>query len=190
MGRPKLLLPLGDSTVIARLVQALVSAGVDAVIVVVRPGDDSLRQAAEQAGAEVILPAADPADMRQSVQFALDHLAQRYQPHDDDSWMLVPADHPLLDTDVVRELMREWNTCAEQVLIPTFEGKRGHPTFFRWPLARLVPELPPAQGLNELVRRHNSELRELAVDSDCILLDLDTLEDYERLQVVWRESQL
>lgn len=188
MGRPKLLLPLGDSTVIARLVAALRTGGVDDVIVVTRPDDVALQQAAAAAGAQVVRPGADPADMRQSVQYALDYLAQQRQPAADDGWMLIPADHPLVDAEIIAGLLADWRAGTAPILIPTHAGRRGHPTLFRWALADEVPRIPPHQGLNRLVHDHDSDVQECPVESDHILLDLDTLEDYERLQVEWRRD--
>ena len=188
MGRPKLLLPLGGSTVIARLVGALRAGGVDDVIVVVRPDDTTLQEAAEAAGAQVVCPENDPADMRQSVQYALDYLAAERHPNADDGWMLIPADHPLVDAKIVESLLASWRAGAAPILIPTHEGRRGHPTLFRWELSDEVPRIPPHQGLNRLVHDHESHVQEFPVPSDHILLDLDTLEDYERLQVEWRRE--
>ena len=189
MGRPKLLLPLGNSTVIARLVLALRDGGVEDVIVVVRPDDTALAEAAEAAGACVVRPGADPADMRQSVQYALDFLAQERQPTHNDGWMLIPADHPLVDANTVSMLLHQWRASSAPILVPTHDGRRGHPTLFRWGLAEEVPHISPHQGLNRLVHVHESEVEEFPVATDHILLDLDTLEDYERLQVEWRREQ-
>jgi len=189
MGRPKLLLPLGDSTVIARLVRALIDGGVDEVLVVVRPSDERLRHAAEEAGAYVVRPDVDPADMRQSVQFALDDLSRRESPDDRDGWMLIPADHPLLEPEIVRDLLTAWRRSDAPILIPTHAGRRGHPTLFRWSLASEVPGIAPHQGLNRLVKTHADDVIEYPVDSDHILMDMDTLEDYERLQVEYRRKQ-
>ena len=43
MGRAKLLLPVGEKTVIARLLDVLDREDVSACVVVIRPGDESLQ---------------------------------------------------------------------------------------------------------------------------------------------------
>ena len=55
MGQPKLLLPLGDRPVIARLVEAFDHPSVLDVLVVIRPDDAVLAEAAAAAGAVVVL---------------------------------------------------------------------------------------------------------------------------------------
>ena len=68
MGRPKLILPVGGETVIARVVAALVAGGAEPVLVVVPPASASgaiiLAEEAERAGAVVVVAPERPADMR------------------------------------------------------------------------------------------------------------------------------
>ncbi len=68
MGRPKLILPVGGETVIARVVAALCAGAADPVIVVVppasAPGAIILAEEAGRAGAVVIVAAERPSDMR------------------------------------------------------------------------------------------------------------------------------
>lgn len=181
MGQPKLLLSVGETTVIDRVVQTLRRAEVEGVFVVVRPDDTPLSEAAEQAGATVIKPATAPKDMRQSVQFALDYLVEQQDPREDDSWLLIPADHPSLELDVLNSLLQSRPESERTILIPTFQGRRGHPTLFPWHLAAKVLELPADQGLNRLVRDHAKEVREIPVQTESILWDLDTPRDYQQL---------
>ena len=81
MGRPKLLLPLAGSTVIGRLLSVLARPEIVETIVVIRPGDESLRAAVEGAGATPLVPAVAPAEMRVSVEHALRHLQERHEPY-------------------------------------------------------------------------------------------------------------
>lgn len=189
MGRPKLLLPLGETTVIDQVVRTLRRTDVQQVIVVVRPDDEPLKQAALRAGAKVVQPATPPADMRESVQLALDYLTAEKEPDAYDGWLLIPADHPLLKADVVERMLERWREQDDRILVPTSRGRRGHPTLFRWALAEEVPAIPSDQGLNRLVRNHADEVRELPVETDSILLDLDTPRDYKRLLAVWGRTQ-
>src|SRR5262245_32839666 len=80
MGRPKLLLPVGGTSLIARVVAALRGGGADLVIVVVAPpglaGAEALAAEAEQGGACVVVADPPPRDMRASVERGLDRLEQ------------------------------------------------------------------------------------------------------------------
>ena len=77
MGQPKLLLDLAGRTVIARVIEALRDAGITRCLVVVRPGDTALIQEITTAGGEIVIPTTAPADMRQSVEWALREVGSR-----------------------------------------------------------------------------------------------------------------
>jgi len=181
MGRPKLLLPLGGKTVLARTLEALAIPEVAARIVVVRPDDDELADAATASAALVVRPPLPPPEMRASVEHALREIEARFTPDPSDGWMLAPADHPVLDQAVVERLWQEWRDRRPPILVPTCAGRRGHPTLFRWDLTPAIFALPPDRGLNQLLRDHQADVRELAVDAPSILVDLDTPEDYAAL---------
>ena len=183
MGTPKLLLPFGNATVIARVLAALGQPAIVTRCVVVRRDDHRLRAAAEAAGAWCVSPHVDPPDMRRSVEFALDEIRQRYAPSDRDGWLLVPADHPVLSEDLVAALMAEWSARVPLILVPRCGNRRGHPTLFRWSMASDLERIPRDFGLNWLLQNHASEVAELIVDEDSILTDLDTPEDYERMKL-------
>lgn len=178
MGRPKLLLPLAGRTVLGRLLDALPPSIVSTRVVVVRPGDEPLTREAEACGAVVVRPPEPPPDMRCSVEWGLRYLRDRFHPTADDAWLLIPADHPLLEASVVEAVAERWRNGGGSIIIPTHHGRRGHPTLFSWPMAEEVFALPPDAGLNQLVRSHAGSVIEQPVDTSTLVTDLDTPEDY------------
>ena len=182
MGRPKLSLPLGDRTVLERVIAALREAGVEHVLVVVGPHVPELAGLAERVGAHAHLLREQTADMRATVEEGLRWLEERFQPGPDDDWLLVPADHPTLDAEVVRQLRRARTEHADKtIFVPTFEGRRGHPTLVAWEHVAGIHEHPAGEGLNTYLRKYAAATRELPVTSPDVLTDLDTPEDYRKL---------
>ncbi len=232
MGQPKLLLDLAGRTVIARVISALREAGIARCLVVVRPADAALRQEVTSAGGEVVLPSKDPADMRQSVEWALKGIGggewgvagglrqwvdpgpfgslsptsgvavgedstggeragvRGISPATPDSpfptlydgWVLIPADHPTLNPQLVRELIAAWSASPSQIAVPVYDGQRGHPTIFPWSLVEEVFRLHPDQGLNQVLRSDPTRVLEVPVADPRVLDDLDTPEDLLRLR--------
>src|SRR5438874_4839344 len=148
MGRPKLLLPLGTSTVIARMLAVLKRPEIETTVVVVRPDDDPLRAAVAACGATPLTPDRAPAQMRHSVEHALSYIERQFQPGPEEGWLLVPADHPLLEPGVLDRLIAAWRASPGRIIIPAFRGKRGHPTMFPFRIVREVFSLPADAGLN------------------------------------------
>lgn len=186
MGAHKLLLDVGGRTVIHRLVDALLTGGVESVHVLAREDDRPLQQELAQTAACVhTVPAATP-DMRSSVEQLLTRLAARVDPQPHDAWLLCPADHPVLRAEVIRRLLETSAAHPGAIVLPTQAGRRGHPTLFPWPLAAEVRGIPPERGLNWLIAHPPAAIIEWPCDDPSILFDLDTPADYERLQALFR----
>jgi molybdenum cofactor cytidylyltransferase len=181
MGRPKLLLPYRGTTILGSLMASLKSPRIAACCVVIRADDAELQAEAEKHGAWVIQPAVDPPEMRTSVEIALHEIEQRYQPADSDAWLLIPADHPLLSPALLEELIAAWDQTAAEILVPSHNGRRGHPTLFRWSMVSEIRGIPADQGLNWLLRRQPTRVVEWPCDHPEVTFDLDTPEDYARL---------
>jgi molybdenum cofactor cytidylyltransferase len=183
MGRPKLTLPLGNRTVLDHVIAALHVGGVDTVLVVAGPHVSELVALVERAGASALLLADETADMRTTVERGLDWLERRLQPKGDDAWFLAPADHPLIGPDVVRELIQARDADREHsIFVPVARGRRGHPTLLAWNHVAGIRQLGAGEGLNQYVRRHAADIREVPMASDAILRDVDTPEDYHVLR--------
>jgi molybdenum cofactor cytidylyltransferase len=180
MGRPKLTLPAGDSTVIGRLVDTLRRCGVENVVVVTGPEDGRLGELAQNSGARLaLLPKATP-DMRSTVQFGLRWLLNNGPISSGDFFLLIPADHPALTDRALSDLLKGMELDPNwSIYIPTFEGVRGHPAVLPVSLVDEIEKLPENTGINELVRRQASRTKLVAVSDPSILWDLDTQADYE-----------
>jgi molybdenum cofactor cytidylyltransferase len=182
MGRPKLTLPLGDRSILEHVLEALRRAGIEHILVVAGPHVPELVSLAETAGAHALLLAEETPDMRATVECGLNWLEGHCHPRGDDQWLLIPADHPALDEAVVRQLLHARQLRADcSIVIPTFQGQRGHPALIDWKHSSGIRTFPEGMGLNAYLRRHASETLELPVDVPGILVNLDTPEDYERL---------
>ena len=186
MRRPKLALPLGERTVLEHVLAALRQAAVEHILVVIRPHVAELGALAESAGASVCSLATPCSGMRGAVEYGLRWLEQRFQPRPEATWLLVPGDHPALDASVVPQLESAYAAQSRfSIAIPTYKGRRGHPTLFSWKHVAAIRAHPAELRLNSYVRQHAAETLEVPVDSAGVLWDMDTPEDYEWLRQNW-----
>lgn len=186
MGRPKLALPLGERTILEHVVAVLRRAEIEQILVVTGPHVAELAALAESARCHVCSLAEPTHSMRETVERGLRWLEERFQPRFDDTWLLVPADHPALDACVVPHLEAAHSANPQfSIVIPTYGGRRGHPTLFDWGHVAALRSHPAELGLNTYVRQRVNETLEVPVSSPSILWDMDTPEDYEWLRQNW-----
>jgi molybdenum cofactor cytidylyltransferase len=179
MGRPKPLLDVGGSTLIARVVHALKDGGAGRVVVIAPPAgraeSAAIAREAESAGAEVVVPDRETPDMRGSIEAGL----VRIEATDEvEAILLTPADVPGIDAGLVARVIAAGRGSGA-IARPRAGAKRGHPVYLPWEVARAIQGLPEGVGVNALVDGAEWVV-DVDVDDRGILADLDTPEDYRR----------
>ena len=69
--------------------------------------------------------------------------------------------------------------------MPVFKGRRGHPAFFGAMILEEVLALSTSEGANIVVRRDPSRILQVSVNSPGVLVDVDTPEDFRKLQSIY-----
>lgn len=94
-----------------------------------------------------------------------------------DKFFFTPGDYPLVEPEVYKELLKH----DGDVVIPTYEGRKGHPILFKSSTSEEILRKTKYSNLREYIR----DKKQLLVPVYCsgILMDVDTMEDYERLTI-------
>ena len=183
MGRPKLLLPFKGSPLITGVVKALREGGVERIVLVTAPDDEDLRGWALREGLEAAVNPDPGRGMLSSIREGIAALGGAVELARRGATLLVsPADLPNLQTGTVSELLRRMRESGAPIAEPVFDGKRGHPLAIA---PRLIPEIETLDlnvGLRQLRDRYEAELLEVPVEDSGAVQDVDTPEEYERLQ--------
>ncbi|GIX03113.1 MAG: hypothetical protein KatS3mg113_0119 [Planctomycetaceae bacterium] len=180
MGRPKLLLPIGDQPVLARVLQVMTGPPITRCVVVARHHDLAVQQLVAQYPADLVCPEPPPEDMLSSIRAGVSFLQQQVAPQSDDGWWVQPADHPAVSAALLDRLWQEFQQGRE-ACVPVCAGRRGHPLLIRWKYTAALQAIPPGEGLNWLFRDQRVVLHHVPWDDPLSQADLDTPEDYARL---------
>ncbi len=176
MGRNKLLLELGGSTLLRRAVSRATHAGLDPVVVV-------LGHEAERAGRELdglaVRTALNPA-YQQGINGSL-RTGIAVLPADAQAVVVVLADMPFVTSDMLATLVRRFRSGSAPLVISEYDGVNAPPMLYD---RSLFPELLAMSGEGcgrEVVRRHRHEADVVAWPASA-LDDLDVPDDYERIR--------
>jgi molybdenum cofactor cytidylyltransferase len=189
MGRPKLLIDFEGESLIHRVVLALREGGADRVVVV-PPADSpdaaAIAAAAFEAGAEVLVPEHQPAEMRESVELGLAVLDTDPRPT---TILLAPGDVPGITPGLVARLLDVAHENPDHLVIPTHGGHRGHPIVLPWGVALQIRDLPEDAGVNRLVDQYRDQVLEVSITSPGEIGDVDTPEDLEHWKATRPEAE-
>jgi len=175
MGTSKALLDAGGMSFLARILSSLREGGADPLLVVVREMESPLAREARNHGGEPILnpnPSSGPVSSLQA--------GIRSLPDDAPAVLFSPVDHPLFSPATVRALIRGFAKSSAPLVVPAFEGWRGHPVLFSRDLFPELLEEGLPEGARTVVRRYLHERLQLSVEDSGILADIDTMEDYRK----------
>lgn len=188
MGRPKALLRFGDETAIARLVRVFLAAGVHPVRVVVNAETGPPIQAFldPHRASVVIVENNEPgAGLSDSIRIALN----LHPLGDEDAIALCPVDVPLVEPRDLRVLIDAYaarHHPAERVdadrpaiVVPTREGRRGHPALFGRDAADELRDLRPGEPAHVVVRRDPARVLEVPSTNPELFVDLNHEGDYD-----------
>jgi molybdenum cofactor cytidylyltransferase len=187
MGRSKLLLSwrgTGDakSTLLDHVLDAWTASGVERTIIVIRTdADAAVKQICQSRGIDIVM-ADNPSDMKASCLLGLKHLAQHYSPSTPDRFFVCPADIPGITSDLIHALIgeaerRDATGEPDCVIVPTYQGRRGHPVLFPWSMGSQIELLGADQGINFLVERAAVVEVKFSVAPEK-MADIDTPEEY------------
>ncbi|MBI3646520.1 MAG: nucleotidyltransferase family protein, partial [Acidobacteriales bacterium] len=98
-----------------------------------------------------------------------------------DGVMLFLVDQPLITAALVGTLVEEFYATKKRIVIPTYNGKRGHPVIFASSLYDELLAAPPTQGARAVVWAHAKEVLEIPTDEEGVVLNLNDPETMKRV---------
>jgi len=66
------------------------------------------------------------------------------------------------------------------IVVPSYQGKRGHPVLFSSSLFSELLNAPLDQGAKWVVHAHGGETLEIPTEDEGVIIDLDTPEEYRK----------
>jgi molybdenum cofactor cytidylyltransferase len=182
MGTNKLLLPFGEGTVLSQVVSVLQDCPLDEVLIITGHEREKIeamtdRHVSQHGGLRCVYnPAYAAGEMLSSIQAGLAALSDACQ-----AALVALGDQPHIERRITWQVITAHQTAA--VIIPSFNRRGGHPILIDracWPA---ILALPAGASLRDVWRAHPSWLRYVDVDTDTILRDLDTPDDYRQTRI-------
>jgi molybdenum cofactor cytidylyltransferase len=173
MGRQKLALPFGGRTVIETVVTAALDSAADRTLVVLGADQDKVRRLLSPYPVRFALNEEFRLGMLSSIQTGF-----RAVPPEARAIVIMLGDQPAIPAQVVDEVIGTYRRRGRGIVVPVFEGRRGHPVLIEARYRQEVLGLDPEVGLRQLLRSHPDDIAEVDASTGAVLRDLDRPEDY------------
>jgi molybdenum cofactor cytidylyltransferase len=174
MGKPKQLMPWGKSTILTQAIDNLKSSAVDEIIVVLGYRAEEITKTIATKPVEIAISPNYKQGMSAAIIAGLNLVASQSQ-----AVMLALGDQPLVDSQTINRLIDEFYNHDKGIVIPTYQGKRGHPVIFAIKYKPELLELKGDIGGREIIKNHPDDTLEVATDSEGVISDIDNRSDYQ-----------
>jgi molybdenum cofactor cytidylyltransferase len=173
MGSPKALLPYQGRPFLEHLLDVAKHPSIGVRRVVLGPDADVISSQVSLSPQEVVINNEWERGQISSIQAAI-----RSLPDGTAGMLLCPVDHPLISSSLVSDLIESFEKTHAAVVVPLFEGRRGHPVIFS---SRLYDELlnaPEDKGARAVVWAHSKEICEVSTTEEGCVLNLNDPEAF------------
>lgn len=173
MGRPKMLLPWKDATILESVVHTALASSVDRVLVVLGAEQEQISRLLTPFPVETVYNPDFRRGMLSSVQMGFAAL-----PGEAEAAVVLLGDQPFVSAGVIDRQCAASSGSPGSIILPVHEGRRGHPVLIPAAFRDEIPLLSDAVGLRELIHRHEENILEIEVEEEDVLLDIDDPEAY------------
>src|SRR5215831_9332103 len=174
MGSPKALLPYQGRPFLEHLLDVAKHPSISVRRVVLGPDADAICAQVLLKPDEIVVNKDWERGQLSSIQMAI-----RSLPAGTDGLLLCPVDHPLISRLLVADLIDSFEKTTAPIVVPLYEGRRGHPVIFS---ARLYQELlgaPEDTGARAVVWAHKNEVCEVSTTEEGCVLNLNDPEAFQ-----------
>jgi molybdenum cofactor cytidylyltransferase len=176
MGSPKALLPYQGRPFLEHLLEVTSHPKIGARRVVLGAHAELIADAVRLAADEVVINAEWDKGQLSSIQAGIRSLPART-----DGMILCLIDHPLISAGLVNELIeRFYSGAIPPIVLPIYQGKRGHPVIFSAGVYKELLVAPPNQGARSVVWAHAGEIAEVVTTEQGCVLNLNDPETVHR----------
>ena len=168
MGQFKQLIPLGESTILEQTIDNLLGSSASEVIVVLGHRASEVMRRISGRPIKIVVNPLYRKGMGSSIAAGL-----KFVDNQAEAVMLALGDQPYVDSPTVNRLLKASEKSDKGIVIPTFQGKRGHPLIFSLKYREQLTKIKGDIGGREIIKQHADDTMEVAVKCQGVVIDID-----------------
>ena len=175
MGKPKLILPFGEKTIVETAISHVRQSKVKEILVVLGSDSEKIEEKIKDLPLKITVNPEYRKGMLSSVHWGFNKLSKDIQ-----AVLIVLGDQPGISAVVIDEVNDAYKRTNKGIVIPVYKKERGHPVLLDIKYRSEVENLDPNIGLRQLVYNHPQDTLEVEVENPSILQDIDNPNDYQK----------
>jgi len=177
MGQPKALLHVRGETFLETVLHGCAASGINRCVVVLGPDMDKILSQIDLSGVSVVQNPSPQTGPIGSIRIALEVLLN----HPVEAALVWHVDCPHVSVSTVTMMIDRYRQGDIDIVVPEFDGRRGHPVIFGREVFDELLQGPDGEGARAVVRADPSRVAVVPVADPAVAEDIDTPEAYEEL---------
>lgn len=176
MGETKQLLPLGDGTILEQVVKNLLESNLGEIIVVLGYQAQTVSERIADKPVKKVVNLDFQQGIGSSIRKGVSQISEVV-----DAIMIALGDQPLVGKEVINKLIDAFYEGRQGIIVPVYKGMRGHPVVFDRKYRAELLKLEGDVGGKKIIENHSDDVLEIGVNSQGVIVDIDTRSEYELL---------
>ncbi|MFZ2147357.1 MAG: nucleotidyltransferase family protein [Sedimentisphaerales bacterium] len=173
MGKPKPLLRFKDKTFLDQIISAMRDSDADRITIVLGADAEMIKNSVDLSGTNIVINKDYKKGQLSSLTAAI-----KDTPQETDAILVCLVDNPFITKEVINKIIAKFKETNNPIIVPVFNGQRGHPTLFSKSLFSELVNAPKEQGARYILYSNAEKVLELETSESTILVGIDTPEDY------------
>jgi len=172
----KLLLTINGKTLIERIVDTLIASEIDETIVVVGHQQEMIKAAL--AGKDIVI--VENSNYEEGMASSIRAGVAAATPGAG-ALMICLADQPLLEPGDLNRIigaMDEARAAGKSIVVPFFKGQRGNPVILDAMHREAMTDVVGDIGCKKIIKQRPDEVYMIEMETDHVVRDVDTIEEY------------
>ena len=176
----KLLLPIGGEALLVKLVTSVCASDVGQVLVVIGHEAEKIRRELNEFPLNFVYNPNFSEGMTTSIKYGVKVVS-----HECDGLLICLGDMPFINTSEINKLIHAYvkNRIKGEglIVVPVFKRQRGNPVLFSIEFRNDILEHKKESGCKEVIMKNSDSVIEIEMDTENMILDVDTMEDYQSI---------
>jgi molybdenum cofactor cytidylyltransferase len=168
MGKPKALLHYQGQTFLDHLLAVTAHPEIGVRRVVLGADAQAISEAVALDAQEIVVNEDWEKGQLSSIQAAIRRL-----PRDTEGMLLCLIDHPYISSKLIHQLVAAFQDSRKPIVLPLYNGRRGHPVIFAAQLYAELLAAPLETGARAVVWAHKEEVLEVPTEEEGCVLNLN-----------------
>ena len=178
MGRPKQLLDWKGQPLLQHTIYQAKKSYCNKVLVVMGSEYELIKSQISIEGITILKHRNWKNGLGSSIAFGIDHIQNAWA--EIEAVLVMLADQPLIDTNYLNQMIETYRSNEAKIVASLYPNNQlGVPAIFNRSYFNELTQLHTDKGAKEILSKYSDKL--LSLDASSMVVDLDTMEDYENL---------